>query len=134
MPHLLGGSPNIGRSVSCVFPRLVTFPVSAEAAQGCGVYCIYFLVVVVFSFVVFFFQASAAIPQHPSVLFSIQSCQEPSRAAVIQASPFSRSVLAHRLSQWCFKRSSSLLNSLCFQLLYCYLELFIDGIELGCFS
>lgn len=133
MPHLLGGSPNIGRSVSCIFPRLVTFPVSARSCPGLWSLVFYFLLFfgcggVLFFF--FFFQASAAIPQHPSVLFSIQSCQEPSRAAVIQASP----VLAHRLSQWCFKRFPSLLNSSCFQLFYSYLELFIDGIELRCFS
>lgn len=34
MPCLLGGSPNIGRSVSFIFPRLVTFPVSARSCPG----------------------------------------------------------------------------------------------------
>jgi len=34
MPRLLGGSPNIGRSVSLIFPRLVTSPVSARSCPG----------------------------------------------------------------------------------------------------
>lgn len=76
--------------------------------------------------------ASAAIPWHPSDLFSIQS--RTFKSSCYLSFPFiSSSILAHRLKLWFFKRLSSLLRSSCFQLFCSYLELFLDGIKLRCF-
>lgn len=74
MPCLLGGSPNIGRSVSFIFPRLVTFPVSARSCPG-------------FFLLLFPLPPQHQLPSHSILLVNSPFNQEHSWAAAICASP-----------------------------------------------